>query len=132
MCVINNIRPNKILIIDNLKRRGWVIPNSEYVSPMQIRQWNSATHIYYLPIFGTGKPSSKPATANTTLSVFTQGNFELVILESQHKSVRQMQVTLCFVIWRERCRRRIFADEKKTPQLIATETVEEFSNWFQT
>lgn len=86
-----------------------------------------AHHEYFTSFVITGNYES----GNTgTCWYFAERNYQSAILESQHTKLRQTQVTVCTVIWRERCR-RIFSDKQKTVQLIVREILEELSSWFE-
>lgn len=60
---------------------------------------------------------------------FSQREYSLATLEAQHRSIKEMQITICFVIWREWCR-RVFAQNQKTLPMVAKEIIEDISSWF--
>lgn len=60
---------------------------------------------------------------------FIRGDYKNVIIREGNKKQREFLVTLCFVVWRERCK-QIFAEERKLPMILAKTVKDEFQNWF--
>lgn len=87
-------------------------------------------------LFGTCQYTTRirMAIASTSIQLsqcnfYSTGQFKQLIMNSQHTTVRQMEITICFVIYRERCH-RIFRDLEKSRQLIQEEIMQEFRYWF--
>jgi hypothetical protein len=59
---------------------------------------------------------------------FSQGLYANTILKGGSKQLNKLQITLCFVIWRERCA-RIFRQQTKNQQQLAMEVMQEFRSW---
>jgi hypothetical protein len=66
----------------------------------------------------------------TFTTSFTQGEMQEIMREQGGTKLKQIYITKCFVIWRERCT-RIFREIYKTPQQIKLEITEEVQSWFQ-
>jgi hypothetical protein len=53
-----------------------------------------------------------------------------MIVDTEDIKWRRLQMTTCFVIWRERCA-RIFREENKSPLMLVREILLEYKIWFE-
>jgi hypothetical protein len=115
---------NRILTQDNLIRRGWQIANICYLC----RQNQESVKC----MFGTCKYTAGVYREMRRHMNFTwtQKEYASGIIKSVHMETRQILVTVCFVVWRERCR-RIFRQECKTPRILMNEIEQEIGSWFR-
>ena len=61
---------------------------------------------------------------------FIRHQYDWLLLSSLNHKERTAQAVMCFVIWRERCR-RIFKEEEKTVQVLVAEISAEHDSWFK-
>lgn len=119
---------NKILTVDNLVKRGWNMVNRCCLCKSQEEtvhhlfadcNYTRATVAYLMDFY----------TALSPNGTFARGNYRDCVLNIAQQGIARLQMTTCFVIWRERCR-RIFSDKTKEPQYLAFEIVAEVVDWF--
>jgi zinc-binding in reverse transcriptase len=101
---------NKLFTIDNLIKRGWLLPNICYLCR---RQQETAQHLFI-------NREYTQRVINMTISDFSasigisqpliDGNYEAVLLQGHDKKCKRLQMTICFVIWKEKCS-RIFREK---------------------
>jgi hypothetical protein len=61
---------------------------------------------------------------------YSEGDQTLMIGTAQDMFCRNMKITTCFVIWRERCA-IVFRDESKDQLTIIREIIQERKSWFR-
>jgi zinc-binding in reverse transcriptase len=119
---------DRLLTYDNLIKRGWCIPNMCYMCRSSIE---NATHLFSKCTYIAevrGILTVINAATMTITSEFRQGQYANTILKGGSKQLNKLQITLCFVIWRERCA-RIFRQQSKNQQQLAMEVMQEFKSW---
>jgi hypothetical protein len=91
----------------------------------------NATHLFmecaYIAEVRTTLIEINAATMMIT-QAFNQGHYTDTILMGGSKQLNKLQITLCFVIWREKCA-RIFRQQSKNQQKLAMEVMQEFRSW---
>jgi zinc-binding in reverse transcriptase len=117
---------NKLLIIDNMIRRGWMMPNMCYLCRMHEETcqhiFNDCNFTRQLRDYITRVVSPIKGTCHA----FTLLTSTVEIIGSQYGLYwKQFEVTIIFTIWKERCR-RIFDDNAKQ---IPAMTREIFGFW---
>jgi zinc-binding in reverse transcriptase len=120
---------NKILTTDDLVKRGWTIPNICYLCQ---NQEESVEYLFsqcdYTLQVRLMIMQHYRSTITFTASLM-QGEMQELMREQGGKKSKQIYITKCFLIWRERCT-RIFREIYKTPQKIQMEIIEEAQQWF--
>jgi zinc-binding in reverse transcriptase len=121
---------NKILTIDNLVKRGWVITNMCYLCRANLESvqhiFNECTFSSQLRnyIASTAPPIQENCPAYTSLASTTS-----IIQGGGNIYWKQMEITTIFTIWKERCR-RIFQEEEQQIPEVAREILKELRSWF--
>lgn len=118
----------KILTVDNLIRKGWQMPNRCIMckSAQETVQHLFGTCTYITQLV---QVISNTMQGMPHCQYFTDTRYEEAIVISRYKFIRKLQLTVCFVLWRERCR-RIFMEENKNLSILAMEIRAEFQSWF--
>ncbi|XP_078150208.1 uncharacterized protein LOC144545516 [Carex rostrata] len=118
---------NRILTVDNLVRRGWEIPNRCVLCKMASE---SVEHLYSECQYTTMVIHHLLVRTRHTLRLTNmQAHYAHNIVNSGDMQIRRMQVVICFVVWRERCK-RIFREESKDEHMLSMEILEEYASWF--
>jgi zinc-binding in reverse transcriptase len=101
---------NKIFTIDNLIKRGWMLPNMCYLCR---RQQETAQHLFtnceYTQRVRNMAISDFSASIGISQTLI-DGNYEEVLLQGHDKKCKRLQMTIYFVIWKEKCS-RIFREK---------------------
>ena len=120
---------NKILTIDNLMARGWEMANMCYMCRSQSE---SVQHLFGNCTIAT-QVRQTLRQIRTTIpqgAAFDRGKFKWVLTKEPDLILRQVQITICFVLWRERCA-RVFRQQNQTTRQIAAHIILEFDAWFR-
>lgn len=118
---------NRILTVDNLVRRGWNMPNR---CSMCKRKEETVKHLFrQCSYIAELKYKIERQMRLPSCLKFRTGNYKEAMLSSQYTEVKKVQITTCFVLWRERCR-RIFRDEEKPVNLLVQEVITEYNSWY--
>lgn len=119
---------NRLLTIDNLIKKGWEMPNMCHMCRMQSETkqhlFQECAYIKRVKIH-----LSRLLPAITPNDWYRTTGLGSIVNRTEQKSIRQIQVTICFVVWRERCR-RIFTDNMKEHEILAREIAQEAQSWF--
>lgn len=95
------------------------------------RQEESALHLFHTCAY-TRQIIVKARSQNDVFgnTVGRRNNiYDDILLESKNTKQKMIQPTICFVIWRERCR-RIFQGVQKTPNILLMKIRNELRSWF--
>jgi zinc-binding in reverse transcriptase len=118
---------NKLHTTDNLTRRGWNVVSICYLCRQQAE---SVDHMFGCYGFTQQVRQSIKSTYRGKLSQdFTHQSYATDILYDGDKFQKIIQITMCFVIWRERCS-RIFREVSQTTDYIHLEVIQELARWF--
>jgi zinc-binding in reverse transcriptase len=92
---------NKLLTTDKLTKRGWSVASICYLCTQQAE---SADHMFGCCRYTQEVRQMIQSTYRGKLSHdFTQRTYATDILYDGNKFQKRLQITMCFVIWRERC-----------------------------
>lgn len=117
---------DKILTIQNLKRRGWEMPNR---CSLCCKQEETVKHMFMLCQYTKRVMQMVERMQPEMAGLLVRGKYKHNILNAAQRKIKEIKVVICFIIWRERCA-IIFRDEKKVPTIIAREILQEYRSWF--
>jgi zinc-binding in reverse transcriptase len=121
---------NVILTIHNLRKRWWQMPS---ICSMFYQEEKTFAHLFtkcsFIKQLRIYIHDDVKACTVYSLS-FKQGNIFSMIVDTEDIKWRRLQMTTCFVIWRERCA-RIFHEENKSPLMLVREILLEYKIWFE-
>jgi zinc-binding in reverse transcriptase len=102
---------DSLLAIDNLRRRGFQLTN---ISPLCWKDNETVQHLFYSCSYTTDVRSYVQAamTGNSAPRI-TQTTIDFLLSRDQDKQQKQLEVTIIFTLWKERCR-RIFDNKNQT------------------
>jgi zinc-binding in reverse transcriptase len=120
---------NSILTLDNLKKRGWQMPNR---CCLCFQEEESVNHIFkgckltteirkYVCKVWQLRGQHPP-------SKYERGDFQMAIDQSISAQWRSLVIITCFIIWRERCN-QIFQNEQKNGLVLVREILEECKSY---
>lgn len=117
----------RILTVDNLVRRGWHLPNRCCLCK---RAEETMDHLFRDCNYTLALRAIIISFSRTAGCIHFQNNsYWQAILNSRYKEIKRLQIVICFVTWKERCR-RIFSDQQKPPTILAMEITSEYNSWF--
>jgi disulfide oxidoreductase YuzD len=121
---------NKILTIDQMIRRGWIVTNMCYLCRENLETRN---HIFRECSYATQLRqyvmAAIPVTRQPCQAYLSATNDIDILIEGHSMYWRQMELTTIFVIWRERCR-RIFQGATQDIVNTAREIFRKHKQWF--
>jgi zinc-binding in reverse transcriptase len=122
---------NKLFTIDNLAKRGWMLPNICYICRNEQKmtqylfqncEFTRTVRDMILAEFSD--------VINITLDL-TQGRYEQLITQKQDKNCKMLHITICFQLWKECCN-IIFRETQATKEQIRDEIKLQYAQWFST
>jgi zinc-binding in reverse transcriptase len=121
---------NKLLTIDNMIRRGWMMPNMCYLCRMHIEisqhVFNDCSFTRQLRDYIAHVVPSTKGTCEAFTSLISTAD----IIGSQYAQYwKQLEVTTIFTIWNERCR-RIFDNRAQQIPAMTIEIFREYKLWY--
>jgi zinc-binding in reverse transcriptase len=119
---------NRLLTVDNLIRRGWIMPNIYHLCRKKNR--DITTHIPTVRLHKTGDSNDNTSTSTDKLHIrFSTRTIWYSHIEAENESQKRLQVTLQFVVWTKRCT-IIFREEYKSTMKLQREVALKYYKWF--
>jgi zinc-binding in reverse transcriptase len=121
---------NRLLTIDNMIKRGWVIVSICYLCWQQLETTHHIFHeCSYVKRLIDSITDAIPLVQQFCPVYKTTESAKLLITDNHDMFWRQMEATIVFIVWRERCR-HIFAEKSQSVLDTTQEIIKKHKQWF--